>query len=39
MKEVILRTDGGIREFKMACAWVAFNPEDVKEIVFQGSKK
>jgi len=39
MKEVILRTDGGIREFKMACAWIAFNPEDVKEIVFQGSKK
>jgi len=39
MKEVILRTDGGIREGRMACGWVAFNPENEKEIVFQGSKK
>lgn len=39
MKEILLRTDGGIREGKMACAWIAFNPENIKEIVFQGSKK
>jgi len=39
MKEIILRTDGGIREGRMACGWVAFNPENEKEVVFQGSKK
>ena len=39
MKEIVLRTDGGIRESKMACAWIAFNPENEKEILFQGSKK
>jgi ribonuclease HI len=39
LNEIILRTDGGIREGKMACAWIAFDPEEPRAIIFQGSKK
>jgi len=39
MNEVLLRTDGGIRNGKMALGYLAFNPQNEKEIYFEGSKR
>lgn len=39
MDEVLLRCDGGIRNGKMALGYLAFNPQNEKEIIFQGAKK
>ena len=38
MKEVILRTDGGIREGKMACAYVILSLDE-KQILFSDYKR
>ncbi len=38
IKEVLLRTDGGVRNGKTACAYVVFDPKNEKNIIFSGSK-